>query len=93
MPGLLSDLKFRHPVVEGRGRETGAKRVGAIAAEIADAGPPQCPLQDPRHRGRVQRGFLHVLAAVDLAEDGAARDAGLAQPLGLNLAKAQKTAK
>ena len=81
VPRLLPDLEFRHPVVECRGRETGAKRVGAIAVEVADPGAPQCPLQYPRHRSRVQGGFLHVFPAVDLAEDRPALDAGLAQPL------------
>ena len=79
--GLLPDLEFRNPIIECRGGEAGAKGVGAIAAEVADAGAPQCPLQYPRHRGRVQGGLLHVLAAVDLAEEGPALDAGLAQPL------------
>jgi hypothetical protein len=78
MPGLLPDLEFWHAVVEGRGSETGAKRVGAIAVEVADPGAPQCPLQYPRHRSRVQGGFLHVFPAVDLAED---RPAVVAIPL------------
>src|SRR5216684_5829850 len=54
---LLPDLEFRHPIVEGGGSETGAKRVGAIAVEVADAGARQCPLNNPRHRGRVQGGL------------------------------------
>lgn len=48
---LLPDLEFRHRVVEGRGSESRSERVGAKALEIADAGAPQCPLQDPRHPG------------------------------------------
>ena len=43
VPGLLPDLEFRHSVVEGGGSETGAKRVGAIAVEVADAGAPPVP--------------------------------------------------
>jgi len=53
VPGLLSDLEFRHPIIECRRSETGALRVGAIAVEAADAGAPQCPLKNPRYRGRV----------------------------------------
>ena len=47
MSRLLTDLKFRNSVVEGGGSETSAKGVGAVAVEIADAGAPQCPFQDP----------------------------------------------
>ncbi len=60
--GLLPDLEFRHPIIECRGSEAGAQRVSAVAVEVADAGPPQCPFQDPGHRGRVQGGLLHVFA-------------------------------
>jgi hypothetical protein len=81
VPRLLPDLEFRNSVVECRSGETSAKRVGAIAVEVADAGARHCPLEDPGHRGRVQGGSLHVFSAVDLAEDRPAPDAGLAQPL------------
>ena len=81
MSGLLPDLELRNPVAEGSGGETATKRVGAEAAEIADAGARQRPFEDPRHRGRVQAGRLHVLSAVDLAEDRSGVDVRLPQPL------------
>jgi hypothetical protein len=50
--------------------------VAAVAVEVADTGARQGPFEDPGHRGRVQGGFLHVFAEVDLAKDRPALNAG-----------------